>query len=101
MRRFLLLAVIAISTAVPLLAQRNAIVYRVTIPEPEHHWLQVEATYPAVGSKPLNLQMSKSSPGRYSIHDFAKNVFWLSATDGKGRTLAVTRPSPSEWNVAG
>ena len=61
----------------------------------------MEATYPNVGTKPLNLQMSKSSPGRYSIHDFAKNLFWLEAYDGKGTKLAVTRPSPAEWNVSG
>jgi len=79
----------------------QATVYKVTIPEPEHHWLQVEATFSAVGTKPLNLHMSRSSPGRYSVHEFSKNVFSLEATDGKGRKLAATRPSPYEWNVAG
>src|SRR6185295_16173447 len=39
--------------------------------------------------------------GRYSMHDFSKNVFWLEAFDGKGKKLAATRPSPFEWNVGG
>jgi predicted metalloprotease with PDZ domain len=80
---------------------RATIVYRVTVPEPEHHWLQVEATFPALDKRPLNLEMSQSSPGRYALHGFAKNVFWLEAYDGKGRKLAATRPSPFAWNVAG
>ena len=79
----------------------RATTYKVTIPEPEHHWLQVEATFSAVGTKPLNLHMSRSSPGRYSVHEFSKNVFFFEATDGHNHKLAATRPSPYEWNVAG
>ena len=37
--------------------------------------MQVEATFPAVGAATLELRMSRSSPGRYSLHDFAKNVY--------------------------
>ena len=45
--------------------------------------------------------MSRSSPGRYAIHEFAKNVFNVKAYDSKGKQLAVTRPSPYQWDVAG
>jgi predicted metalloprotease with PDZ domain len=43
--------------------------------------------------------MSRSSPGRYAIHEFAKNVYDVRATDGAGRSLAVTRPDPNGWTV--
>ena len=33
--------------------------------------------------------MSRSSPGRYAVHEFAKNVFFLEAFNGKGQPLAV------------
>jgi predicted metalloprotease with PDZ domain len=79
----------------------SPVTYRVTIPEPEHHWLQVEATFPDVGSKPLDVHMSRSSPGRYALHEFAKNVFSFAAFDGRGTKLTTTRPSPYEWSVAG
>jgi len=81
-------------------ASAQTVTYRVTIPEPEHHWLQVEATFPDLGGAPLRAFMSRSSPGRYALHDFAKNVFWVEAYDGAGRVLALTRPNPSEWDVA-
>ena len=75
--------------------------YRVSFPEPEHHWLQVEATFSDLGAAPLQVCMSRSSPGRYAIHEFAKNVYDVHAFDGKGRALDVARPNPHEWDVAG
>jgi predicted metalloprotease with PDZ domain len=78
----------------------SSIAYRFTFPEPEHHWMQVEATFSELTSAPLELRMSRSSPGRYSLHDFAKNVYDVQAADANGRALAVTRPDPYGWTVA-
>ena len=75
--------------------------YVVTLPEPEHHWLQVEATFRDLGAAPLRARMSRSSPGRYAVHEFAKNVFAIDAFDGAGRSLRVARGSADEWHVAG
>ena len=50
------------------------VTYVVSVPEPEHHWLQVEIRFPDVGTAPLDVRMSRSSPGRYAVHEFAKNV---------------------------
>ena len=33
--------------------------------------------------------MSRSSPGRYSLHDFAKNVYDVHAFGADGRELAI------------
>src|SRR5205814_9896241 len=49
--------------------------YRLSFPEPQHRWMQVQATYTDLPSGALELRMSRSSPGRYSLHDFAKNVY--------------------------
>jgi predicted metalloprotease with PDZ domain len=75
--------------------------YVVTLPEPEHHWLQVEATFRALGDAPLHARMSRSSPGRYAVHEFAKNVFAIAAFDGAGRPMAVARVGSDEWRVDG
>jgi predicted metalloprotease with PDZ domain len=45
--------------------------------------------------------MSRSSPGRYALHEFAKNVYGVSAVDGRGRPLEITRPDPHSWMVHG
>lgn len=85
-------------------AQRSApapIRYRFTFPEPQHRWMQVEATFPGLAQSTLELRMSRSSPGRYSLHEFAKNVYDVHAFSADGREIATTRPDPYGWNVGG
>src|SRR5262249_103972 len=75
--------------------------YRFSFPEPEHRWMQVEAVFPDLGPAPLELRMSRSSPGRYSLHVFAKNVYDVHAFAPDGRELETPRPSGSGWIVSG
>ncbi|PYQ79249.1 MAG: peptidase M61 [Acidobacteria bacterium] len=75
--------------------------YRFSFPQPQHRWMQVEATFPDLESGTLELRMSRSSPGRYSLHDFAKNVYDVAAVGADGREIQPTRPDPYGWNVAG
>jgi predicted metalloprotease with PDZ domain len=78
------------------------VVYRISAPEPAHRWAEVEVTVPdAPRGRPVRLRMSRSSPGRYALHEFAKNVYDVRAADGKGIALAVDRVSPHEWSVSG
>ncbi len=91
-----LVIAIAIAVAAPVSAQEVS--YRVTFPEPEHRWMQVEATFTAVRA-PFELRMSRSSPGRYALHEFVKNVYDLHAFDAAGREIALTRPDPYGWDV--
>ena len=47
--------------------------------------------------------MSRSSPGRYAMHEFAKNVFDVAVTDGAGAAAAVhaAQPAPVGRAAAG
>ena len=62
--------------------------------------MQVEVTFTDLPRDTLQLRMSRSSPGRYALHEFAKNVFDLRVTDAAGRPLEPTRPNPHQWDVA-
>ena len=53
----------------------------------------------ACAGRVLEVVMSRSSPGRYALHEFAKNIYNVRATDGAGKRLHVTRPNPYQWNV--
>src|SRR4051812_952852 len=75
--------------------------YRVSFPAPEHHFAQVEVTWPGVTATTLEARMSRSSPGRYAVHEFAKNVFDVHAFDGRGREITPSRPNPYQWNITG
>lgn len=65
-----------------------------------HHEARVRATFNGVTAPVLEVVMSRSSPGRYALHEFAKNVYDFRATDGQGRALSITRPNPSQWNIS-
>ena len=91
---------IAILLAVPAAAQQP-VLYRLSFPAPAHHWAQVVVTFSDLPAGTLQIRMSRSSPGRYAVHEFAKNVYDVHAFDGKGAELTPTRPDPSEWDVAG
>jgi len=78
-----------------------AVAYRLSFPERVHRLMQVEVTFVDVPAGPLQVRMSRSSPGRYAIHEFAKNVIDFRAVDADGRPLAVSRANPHQWDVAG
>jgi predicted metalloprotease with PDZ domain len=73
--------------------------YQFSFPQPTERWLQVEATFTALENTPLELRMSRSSPGRYAAHDFARNVFELEAFGDEDRALKVDRTGPAVWAV--
>jgi predicted metalloprotease with PDZ domain len=78
------------------------VTYEIAFPNAVHHEAQVTATFAGVpAGRPLQVRMSRSSPGRYALHEFAKNVYGVHAFDGAGRPLSFTRPNPHEWDVAG
>jgi predicted metalloprotease with PDZ domain len=64
-----------------------------------HHEARVTATFSGLPSGPLHVRMARSSPGRYSLHDFSKNVYYVVATDGGNHPLALNRPDPYGWDV--
>ena len=73
--------------------------YQLSFPEPEHRWMQVEVTFPEVGTAPLAVRMSRSSPGRYALHEFAKNVYDVHAFDGAGKELTIRRSDAHQWDI--
>lgn len=99
LRRQALLAVIFTVFAATAAAQEPTR-YRISFPAPEHHYAAVEATFPSAPAT-LEARMARSSPGRYALHEYAKNVFDVRAFDGAGRELSIVRPNPYQWNVGG
>src|SRR5918994_1318329 len=82
------------------LAAQAPVAYRLQFPEREHRLMQVDITFADVPAGPLQLRMSRTSPGRYALHEFAKNVFDVAILNGKGQPIAATRPDPHQWDVA-
>ena len=99
-RRAFISAAFVLVTATAAFAQAP-VEYRLSFPEPEHRWMQVEVAFQEVPAGPLQVRMSRTSPGRYALHEFAKNVFDVHVRNGKGAALTPTRPNLHQWDVAG
>ena len=100
MAKRLLVIVVFVFVSASAWAQQAVIEYKLSFPAPEHRWMQVEARFPNIPSGTLQLRMARTSPGRYALHEFAKNVFDVAIVNGKGQPLAATRPDPHQWDVA-
>lgn len=75
--------------------------YAIAFPNRVHHEADVSVTFPVAPRDTLEVRMSRASPGRYALHEFAKNVYGVRATDGQGRPLVIHRPDPYRWRIAG
>lgn len=93
--------------AAPALAQAHdpganaPVQYDVRFDNAAHHEATIAVTYRGLAKGPVEFRMARSSPGRYALHEFAKNVYSVSATNGAGKPLIVERLDPYGWRVAG
>lgn len=73
--------------------------YAISFENAVHHEAFVEATFSNLKADAIEFRMSRTSPGRYALHEFMKNIYAVKVTDSKGNELAVTRPNPYSWRV--
>ncbi len=80
-------------------SQKNT--YEISFENAVHHEAVIKATFIEIDLDTLAFRMSRTSPGRYALHEFAKNVYNFKAIDSRGNPLSVIRPNPYEWKVSG
>lgn len=94
---FLLLLLIAGGSVLAQIPVR----YEVSLDGIRQHEARISVTFAAVPPQPLEVIMPSSSPGRYAVHHFAKNVFEEQAFDQDGRALTVRKTDVDRWEVSG
>jgi predicted metalloprotease with PDZ domain len=99
---FVLVLIASIAACTPFSQAQESVFYEVSFSNAVHHEARISVTYSDLPADldVLELRMSRSSPGRYALHEFAKNVYQVSAEDAEGKPLAITRPSPYQWDIA-
>jgi predicted metalloprotease with PDZ domain len=75
--------------------------YTVSFENAVHHEAQIQATFSNLKTDEVEFRMCRSSPGRYALHEFTKNVYNVEVTDSKGKVLKTTRPNPYAWRITG
>ena len=93
----ILVAVVAVSEG----TAQEPVRYTISFANRVHHEAEVEIVFEGVPSGPLQIRMSRTSPGRYRLHEFARNVYSFRAFDGSGRALPVSQPDPYGGDVGG
>ena len=73
--------------------------YTVSFENAMHHEATIDATFTNLKSSEVEFTMSRSSPGRYALHEFVKNVYNVKVTDGSGNELKPRRTNPYSWFV--
>lgn len=73
--------------------------YDVSFENAAHREAEITVRFRDIGDEPLVLQMARSSPGRYALHEFAKNVYDVRAVDSEGAPLTVNRTNPYSWHI--
>ncbi|KGK29307.1 M61 family metallopeptidase [Cellulophaga sp. E6(2014)] len=97
MKALLLLTILFLSISSN--AQTNS--YTISFENAVHHEAEITATFPKITSEIFSVRMSRTSPGRYALHEFAKNIYAVKATDGQGKSLTIKRPNPYQWDISG
>ncbi|WP_228466928.1 M61 family metallopeptidase [Adhaeribacter swui] len=74
--------------------------YSLAFPNAVHHEAEVTVEFREIKTPTLEVRMSRSSPGRYALHEFAKNVYNVKAVNGQGKPVTINRPNPHQWNLS-
>lgn len=75
--------------------------YEVKLDHIRQHEAHISVTFAALSPQPLEIIMPSSSPGRYAVHHFGKNVFAERAVDQRGTALSVQKTDIDRWTVSG
>jgi predicted metalloprotease with PDZ domain len=77
-----------------------AVHYRIGSRRPEAHIFNVELTLAKPAPDGQRMRLPNWIPGSYMIRDFSRHLMSLTAEDGAGRPVALTKTGKSEWQCA-
>lgn len=81
--------------------ETGEILYDIRFPNAVHNEAEITLTLTDMDAVPVQLSMSRTSPGRYALHEFSKNIYNVVALDGEGDTLDIYRPDLHNWIITG
>lgn len=73
--------------------------YKLSMSAPNSHYFEVEMNVSNLKEKELIIKMPVWAPGSYLIREFAKSVNLVTAVDGDGNELEVTKINKNTWSI--
>ncbi|THD69538.1 M61 family peptidase [Robertkochia marina] len=77
------------------------VTYHLSFENASQHEARIKVQFNQLDNDPLLITMSRSSPGRYALHEFVKNVYDLHAFNAEGEELKLIRKDPYSWELKG
>jgi predicted metalloprotease with PDZ domain len=84
---------------VPRAQAEETVRYIVRFPDPQTHYVSVEAVLPAAGVPAVEVFMPVWTPGSYLVRDYARNVEAISVSDSAGKSLVFSKSRTNRWRV--
>lgn len=78
----------------------DAIEYTLRVPEPETHYIEVDAIFPAEGES-LDLLMAVWTPGSYLVREYARHIENVRAMTLDEEALQIEKTAKNRWRVTG
>jgi predicted metalloprotease with PDZ domain len=70
---------------------QQPIQYTISFENAVHHEAFVTVFFSNLSTEPLQVRMSRSSPGRYATHEFGKNIYDIHAYNTDGKEIAINQ----------
>ncbi|WP_223815833.1 M61 family metallopeptidase [Adhaeribacter rhizoryzae] len=80
-------------------AAQQPITYTLSFPNAVHHEADIKVVFAELPAGLFSVRMARSSPGRYALHEFAKNIYKVKAYNSVGQEITLTRPNPHQWDI--
>ena len=75
------------------------ILYTLSFPAPNTHYVEVEAEIPTSGAATVELMMAVWTPGSYLVREYSRHVEALSA-ESRGLARVVAKTAKNRWQVS-
>lgn len=73
--------------------------YEVSFPNPNSHYIQVEARFSNIGPDSIDIVMPVWTPGSYMVRDYARHVEGFRAVGATGTVLPARKIRKNAWRV--
>lgn len=84
----------------PALAQSpEPVRYRLSFPEAQNHYVQVEARVPSAGLSTVEVFLPVWTPGSYMIREYSRHLEGVEALSSDGKSLPLEKTRKNRWQV--
>ncbi len=73
--------------------------YTVRFPDPQTHYVSVDAILPTAGQAEVEVFMPVWSPGSYLVREYARNIEAISVSGPGGKPLGFSKSRKNRWRV--